>query len=409
MPKAKLRSNGTRLLSGSAGDNPKLMGQELSDGRISLYLEAYLGYEQAVSKNGKTYKKIKRYNERLGLYLWTAPRSRAERDENRVTLERAKVIRFERSQDLLSDRAGYRVRRSSAKVNLIDWLLGLKYPTTSRAEKAHAALLAMCRFLAGEPPTHERLKLCNRQAIVEKAGWAAPSAGAFSSAQAREFAEWLSGNYSSGTAQQFFSVLRASMQRAVEAGIIAANPCDHIAVKRTASALKEILSPGEMQQLAACRPGWLPDGVRRGFLFTLCSGVRWCDVSRLRYADVDLPAKRMQFTQHKTGGTVILPLNGMLLQLIGTGGRESLIFPMPAYAKCRRLLSRWVEEAGIDKHITWHCGRHTFAMNVLTGGANVRTVASLLGHAGLQHVQVYTRALDEWKQAAIDSLPEIEV
>jgi site-specific recombinase XerD len=43
-------------------------------------------------------------------------------------------------------------------------------------------------------------------------------------------------------------------------------------------------------------------------------------------------------------------------------------------------------------------------MNILTNGANVKTVASLLGHSGLQYVEKYTRAIDELKEKAINSL-----
>lgn len=65
------------------------------------------------------------------------------------------------------------------------------------------------------------------------------------------------------------------------------------------------------------------------------------------------------------------------------------------------------ERAGIDKHVTWHVARHTFATLVLEGGANIRVVADLLGHSGLNYIQRYTRARDEKKVAAVNSLPKI--
>ena len=74
---------------------------------------------------------------------------------------------------------------------------------------------------------------------------------------------------------------------------------------------------------------------------------------------------------------------------------------------CLKALGRWCKRAGIDKHITWHCGRHSFAVNILNNGANIKTVASLLGHSGLKHTEKYTRAVDELKKNAINSLPEL--
>lgn len=60
-----------------------------------------------------------------------------------------------------------------------------------------------------------------------------------------------------------------------------------------------------------------------------------------------------------------------------------------------------------DKHITWHCARHSFAVNILNNGANIKTVASLLGHSGLSQTEKYTRAVDILKEAVINSLPEL--
>ncbi len=65
---------------------------------------------------------------------------------------------------------------------------------------------------------------------------------------------------------------------------------------------------------------------------------------------------------------------------------------------CLKSLKHWVKLAGIQKHITWHCARHSFAVNILNNGAIIKTVASLLGHSGLQHTEKYTRAVDELKQ-----------
>lgn len=76
---------------------------------------------------------------------------------------------------------------------------------------------------------------------------------------------------------------------------------------------------------------------------------------------------------------------------------------------CLKALRHWTARAGIDKHITWHCARHSFAVNLLNNGANIKTVASLLGHAGLKYTEKYTRAVDSLKREAIDSLPDISL
>ena len=94
MAKKIYRADNTYLIEGGNGDNPKLMGRALSDGRDSLYLEYYFGKVKSTSKNGTAYFKNERKNEILGLYLWQAPRTPLERRQNKETLDIAKRIRF---------------------------------------------------------------------------------------------------------------------------------------------------------------------------------------------------------------------------------------------------------------------------------------------------------------------------
>jgi integrase/recombinase XerD len=107
---------------------------------------------------------------------------------------------------------------------------------------------------------------------------------------------------------------------------------------------------------------------------------------------------------------VVIPLNDSLLSIIGEApvDKNCLIFDLPTYESCCKSVKRWVKRAGIDKHISWHCARHSFAVNILNNGANIKTVASLLGHSGLKHTEKYTRAVDKLKEEAINSLPELK-
>ena len=138
----------------------------------------------------------------------------------------------------------------------------------------------------------------------------------------------------------------------------------------------------------------------------------------LTFANVDFANRLLTFEQNKTKGHsassgVVIPLNDGLLKLIGEptspDNRQELIFPLPSYEMCLKAIKRWVKRAGINKHISWHCARHSFAVNILNNGANIKTVASLLGHSGLKHTEKYTRAVDSLKQQAIDSLPPLNI
>lgn len=64
--------------------------------------------------------------------------------------------------------------------------------------------------------------------------------------------------------------------------------------------------------------------------------------------------------------------------------------------------------AGILKDITFHCGRHTFAVMQLNLGTEIYTVSKLLGHKELKTTQIYARILDEKKREAVNKIPELE-
>lgn len=85
-------------------------------------------------------------------------------------------------------------------------------------------------------------------------------------------------------------------------------------------------------------------------------------------------------------------------------GSSALCFPgsiSPGFSK-------WVKTAGINKTITWHCARHSFAVNVLGAGANIKTVASLMGHSSIKMTEKYLHVVDQQKQDAINSLGDLD-
>ena len=149
---------------------------------------------------------------------------------------------------------------------------------------------------------------------------------------------------------------------------------------------------------------------------SLYCGLRYCDVKDLTFANVDYSNRLLKFEQNKTKGHsatsgVVIDLSDDILELIGKPStdlnKDSLIFNLPSYTMCIKSIERWVKRAGIYKHITWHCARHSFAVNVLNSGANIKTVASLLGHSGLKHTEKYTRAVDSLKKEAMTKLTEL--
>lgn len=56
-----------------------------------------------------------------------------------------------------------------------------------------------------------------------------------------------------------------------------------------------------------------------------------------------------------------------------------------------------------------HVARHSFITNIMANGANIKTAASLAGHSTTRHTEKYVHIIDELKQKAVDSLPDLTI
>ena len=437
-----------------AKDNPKLRERTISDGKKSLYLEYYISSTRTPKMDaqgkpmlyasgkmaGKQMYEIKhiRRKEELKLYLYTKPRTADERTHNKNTLEQAQKIRNEREREYLSDTMGYSMARGSDNVmpcfdaylenykkkdirniklaiNRFKDFLRLKYPACAiqKTDKECGRIREEWeRMHAGVYGRHDIspnefciFRLNPRQ---------------FTEGMVREFVAYLQERSAGSGAATVFKRFKKIVKHIANGGYLASNPCEDIVCKSDECFTKEILSDEEIVALQRTHlHGENPD-IRLAFLFTLYTGVRWCDVKELRFSNIDYQNRTMKFEQAKTRGRSAhsvgeMPMDAdVLRRIVGTpeerGKRpDDLIFSLPSHTMCLKSLRRWCKKAGIEKHITWHCGRHTFATNLLEKGATVKVVADLLGHSGLEYVGRYVRAIDESKRRALGTLPKLEI
>lgn len=384
-------------------ENPKLQQNILSDGRISLYLEYYLGRTQWIDEEtGKTKVKHDRKKESLNLYLIDKPRTPIERQTNKETLELAKEIRVEREQELKKDRTGKRLFKTK-NTNFIDvFQVYIDGYTKKDIRMMQIALNRFKDFLKQEYPIYSK-NIKPEQLDKD---------------MMLSFVEFLQSKSTGEGAKSIYQRFKKFIKYAIEHDIMIKNPCAGVVCKADDQTLKkDVLSFEEIERLISTTYENQNQEIRRAFIFCLYTGLRFCDVIALKYNNIDYSNKLLIFEQaktkgHSTASGVVTPLNDGLLSLIGetsTDAKNDVIFNLPSHTMCLKGLRRWVKRAGIDKHITWHCARHSFAVNILNNGANIKTVASLLGHSGLKHTEKYTRAVDSLKQAAIDSLPELKL
>lgn len=402
-------------------DNPRLEQRVMADGRISLYLEYYLGrqsdpvldeagepvlYESGKMAGTPKYKvKHIRSKESLNLFLVANPKTPFDRNQNRETLQLAKKIRFEKEQELLEKREGFRLKKDRQ----IDFLQYFQTYIDNYTKKDVRMLrIALQRFkdFLNDTPEYTRFAKGIKSEQMDKDMMIA-------------FTEYLQSRSKGEGAKSIYQRFKKVIKYAIDHDDMTKNPCNGVSIKIDDQILrKDVLSLDEERKLISTHYNGENPNIRRAFILCLYCGLRFCDVKDLTFANVDYSNRLLKFEQNKTKGHsansgVVIPLNDGLLKLIGEPtdeqSKNSLIFPLPSYEMCSKAVKRWVKRAGIEKHISWHCARHSFAVNILNEGANIKTVASLLGHSGLKHTEKYTRAVDDLKQKAINSLPELDI
>lgn len=133
------------------------------------------------------------------------------------------------------------------------------------------------------------------------------------------------------------------------------------------------------------------------FLLSCCTGLRYGDLYSLKVSDIDWKNKIISKKMLKTKHIVDIPLNRQIRALLArflTNKKPSdKVFPEISNQVGNRILKKIAEECKIDKEISFHVGRHTFA-SYLVNNKNVSLplVSKLLGHRRIANTMIYTNS-----------------
>lgn len=214
---------------------------------------------------------------------------------------------------------------------------------------------------------------------------------------------------SQGTKALMFQKLCTVFNLAVKEGVLAQNPALNIQRFKEPESDREFLTVEEMRHLATVPAP--SEVLGRAFFFSCLTGLRWSDIEKLTWHEVQKigDVTRIVFKQKKTRSQEYLDINDQAVSLMGEPGEDrARVFPgLGAIQQARIGIAAWVKSAGINKHITFHCARHSFAIMMLDAGVDLYTLSKLMGHKSIESTQIYAKILDKHKQAAITRIPKI--
>jgi len=210
------------------------------------------------------------------------------------------------------------------------------------------------------------------------------------------------------TVARKLAALRALYRALREHGMVAQNPADLIPSPKRPRNLPRVLRPDEMAALLDRIPASTPLELRDRALFEVAyaSGLRAEELVTLDVDAVDFDAEELR-VEGKGGKTRILPAGEPALKAVAryldrarpaldTGDGEPALFLSKSGRRLstsdvRRRLRAWTRRAEVQGGVSPHTLRHSFATHLLEGGADLRAIQELLGHASISTTQIYTR------------------
>ena len=369
--------------------NVYLRQRPRKNGTIALFLD--------ISGNGK------RKNEYLKLYL-VPERSREDKLKNKETLRMAEAIRAQRLIEVQAKQFGVEdtVNDDAKFFDVLQQIIDDKGGATKRTWRAFQKHLQH----------YEHNKDITFRDI--KPQWVRGFRDYLDSDVKRWATDGRRSNDSDtklaqGSKALMFNLLCTVFNTAVRNGIILKSPANGIKRFRKPESQREFLTVEELRRLQETPPP--SEVMARAFFFSCLTGLRWSDVVKLSWGDVqEMPTGvRIVFRQKKTGGMEYLDINEQAASMLGKRRPdESLVFEDIGSKQTVQIkIATWVRCAGINKHITFHCARHTFAVMMLDLGVDLYTVSKLLGHRDISTTQIYAKVLDKNKQAAVAKIPPI--
>ena len=375
-----------------------LRKRKLPSGKISLLIEYYKGSE--VSPEGKR-RHIREF-ENLQIYIDPKAKTAAEKKANKESLELAKKI-------LAIREAEFYQGKFDIKNNIKSKRPFLDYFHEKAEEKINSA-----KNYGNWSATLVHLKRCVSPSLTfeEVDENFVKRVRKYFDTQAKTKSNTL---LSDNSKYSYFSKFKAVLRAAFDDGYTAINYSVKVKSFEQQESQREYLTHEELQRLAniECKYPVL----KRAFIFSCLSGLRWSDINKLVWAEVreeyqeGEKTTKVNFEQEKTGGVEYLYISEQARELLGERQQpfDRVFVGLKYSAVYNTELLRWCNRAGITKHITFHSARHTNAVLLLENGADIYTVSKRLGHSELRTTQIYAKMVDKKNKEAANLIPALKI
>ena len=347
--------------------------------RVYLFTSIFYGYYP--DSNGD--KKAKRERKSMQLSYDLKPTTLFAKKEKKEVLAMAEKILFQREKEFQTEKVGLG-KSYMAETSLFEWI------------QKHL--------------NNTKMTLNNRNAYENTINKLKMYRGSYTLINqvdyeyCRGFAQFLSntlkkdgGSLSSSTIDSYYKKLTIICKELVQQGILKKNPAIGVKLPKVTHKRKEVLNKEEIQAImeTECRIKVL----KEYFIFSLFTGIDNATCQELRWKNyvVEDGVHKLKFTRTKTNHSYGFPLSQNAVDWLNKLDRKSdedkIFIGLTYGGHQNNILLLWLKDAGINKHITPHCARHTFAYHFYKKTKDLFTVMNVMAHKDVSTTQRYLRSL----------------
>ena len=384
----------------------KVWFKRLRNGNKAIYLRRYIA-----NTGGKGYQ-----YESLGMYL-VPEVDAATKNQNKNTLLAVEAIKAQRIIDVANGKASIKKADRTKKTLLVDWMqhyaeikakLG---QSKSNAVTINNVMLHLIKY-KGDKITMAQVdkNFCEGFVLYLANGTT------IGTSKPKKIGEHKEKPIAPSTARLYFNTFVTALNEAVRDGVIDKNPTSQLK-KEEKKPLKRsgndrgYLEIEEVKKLmeTPCND----EQTKMAFLFACFCGLRLSDIKDLKWQDIKYNADGgavVSKIQVKTRQSIIVPLSANALEWLPDRGKakdKDAVFDLHSHFTINRSVKRWAKDADINKNVTFHLSRHTFATTLLTLGADIYTTSKLLGHKNLRTTQIYAEVVSKKKVEAVNLMDNV--
>jgi site-specific recombinase XerD len=324
--------------------------------------------------------------EYLGIYIYEKPRTEIEKEYNREMLTKAEAIRAIRVQSIINENFGF-LDKNKRNADFLDYF----YQVSTRKDPKWSMVYAHFeKFVKGKCSFGDvTVDLCRKF-----------RAYLLFTDQLKSKKLKVSQNSAAG----YFSTFRSLLKIAYRDKLINENINDFLESIDIKDTKKEYLTLDELKILSET-PCDIPV-LKTASLFSCLTGLRISDILKLDWSEIVFASDGeycMRICTEKTETESTLPISLEALQLCGERSTGK-VFKGLERNMTQQPLKSWITLAGIDKNITFHCFRHTFATLQIALGTDIYTVSKMLTHKNVSTTQIYAELVNSKKRESANKI-----